>query len=97
MTPIGQSDDLAGDNGHCLQPVSQLRGFEFQGGSIDTVAEACGLGSVFEDMTQMAIATGAVNLGPGDEHLKIGACSNYQWTDRLPEARPASVAVIFVL
>jgi len=75
-----------------------LRGrYEFECCTVDAIAEACRFRAVFKDMSLMAFATGAVNLGSRENELKICIRLDNLRIDGLPKAGPAGAAVEFML
>ena len=63
------------------------RWFELQADGVDTIAQPGGFGSVFEDMSEMAIAAGAANFNPmhsvavvvQQDHAIFGGHSEERW------------------
>src|SRR5439155_8128828 len=79
------------------EALAGLGRHEIQCGGIDAVAQARGRRTVVEHVSQMSAAPCAMDLGPGMEQPPIRFRTNGCVNDRLPEARPASFAVILGL
>src|SRR5215469_11777686 len=71
-----------------------LRSFKLKRHAIHAIAEARRLGSIVEDMSQMPAAAMTMHFG-ADHHLAGVPLRQHRALQRLPEAWPASLAVIF--
>ena len=79
-----------------ISRLERLRGNELKRHAVDAISQTGGLGPVVEDVSLMALASGAVDLGPRHKEFGISACFHDLGIDRLPEARPACPAIEFV-
>jgi hypothetical protein len=79
-----------------IRRFERLRGDELERHAVDAISQTGGLGPVVEDMSLVALASGAVNLGPRHKEFRISACFHDLGIDRLPEARPACTAIELV-
>src|ERR1700722_17512736 len=70
---------------------------EPQGGGVDAVAQAPGLGGpVVEYVAQVAVAVGGADLGPEHQVAEVPSLDHVAGLDRHGEARPAGAAVVLV-
>jgi len=69
---------------------------EFQRCTIDAISKAGRFRAIFEDMTLMAVAPGAMDLRAREDQFEVGAGLDDLRIDRLPKARPSGAAVELV-
>src|SRR5438093_1667866 len=77
-----------------LPPLASRSRHKIQRGGIHAVAQARGRRPVVKHVSQVPAASRAMDFGPGMEQLPICLRANGLFGNRLPEARPASAAVV---
>src|SRR3989304_5010258 len=78
-------------------PKSRTSSLELEGSGVDAVSQPRRLRTVFEHMTQVGTAVGALDLGPSAEQAVILLFLQALFRDRRPETRPAGSRIEFCI